>query len=84
MTWHNANSGNRDDLAEVYIDGIRRGWLEGYRAEIGLGQRYRGTMDDLLILDARPSDPRRPPWKSPGGDDLEAKRRVIEHPTPLI
>lgn len=60
-TWHNANSGKEDGLAEVYIDGTRRGWMEGYRHSvtwrteemtIGLGQRYAGKIDEVLILAA--------------------------------
>ena len=60
-TWRNANSGSEDGLAAVYIDGIRRGWMAGYQHQvtwniaeltIGLGQRYSGKMDELLILDA--------------------------------
>jgi len=59
-TWHNANSGHDDGMAEVYIDGVRRGWMAGYQHSvtwdidaltIGLGQRYSGKMDELLILD---------------------------------
>ena len=60
-TWHNANSGEKNGLAEVYIDGVRRGWMEGYEHKvtwnieeltIGLGQRYAGKIDEVLILDA--------------------------------
>ena len=59
-TWRNANSGRADGLAEVYIDGVRRGWMEGYEHKltwnpeemtIGLGQRYTGKIDEVLILD---------------------------------
>ena len=59
-TWRNANSGKADGVAEVYIDGVRRGWMEGYEHRvtwvieemtIGLGQRYTGKIDELLILD---------------------------------
>ena len=60
-TWRNANSGVKNGLAEVYIDGLRRGWMEGYEHKvswnveeltIGLGQRYAGKIDEVLILDA--------------------------------
>ncbi len=60
-TWRNANSGREDGSAEVYIDGVRRGWMEGYshrvtwdieEMTIGLGQRYSGKVDEVLILDA--------------------------------
>ena len=60
-TWENANSGQKDGGARVYIDGVLRGWMEGYEHRvtweidnmtIGLGQRYAGEMDELLILDA--------------------------------
>ncbi len=60
-TWRNANSGRPDGIAEVYIDGVRRGWMEGYEHRvtwdidaltIGLGQRYAGGIDEALILDA--------------------------------
>jgi hypothetical protein len=59
-TWENANSGLDDGRCEVYIDGVRRGWMEGYghrvtwsieEMTIGLGQRYAGIMDEVLILD---------------------------------
>ena len=59
-TWRNINSGKTDCTAEVYIDGVRRGWMVGFEhhltwemAEmtIGLGQRYAGLIDELLILD---------------------------------
>lgn len=59
-TWQNANSGNEDGQAEVYIDGVRRGWMSHYQHQvtwdiddmtIGLGQRYSGIIDDVLILD---------------------------------
>ena len=59
-TWRNANSGGEDGAAAVYIDGVCRGWMEGYRHQlswdmeeltIGLGQRYAGRIDELLILD---------------------------------
>ena len=60
-TWRNANSGRADGGAELWIDGVRRGWMEGYEHRvtwdvesltIGLGQRFAGHVDDLLILDA--------------------------------
>ena len=60
-TWRNANSGAEDGAAEVYIDGVRRGWMSGYahrvtwaieEMTIGLGQRYEGLIDEVLILDA--------------------------------
>lgn len=60
-TWHNANSGEKNGMAEIYIDGVRRAWMEGYEHRvtwdidaltIGLGQRYAGVIDELLILDA--------------------------------
>ena len=60
FTWRNANSGRQDGRAEVYIDGLRRGWMQGYQHQvswdtaamtIGLGQRYAGLMDEVLILD---------------------------------
>ena len=59
-TWENANSGRADGRCSVYIDGVRRGWMEGYghrvtwspeEMTIGLGQRYAGKMDEVLILD---------------------------------
>jgi len=59
-TWENANSGQEDGRCSVYIDGVRRGWMEGYEHRvtwsieemtIGLGQRYAGKIDELLILD---------------------------------
>ena len=49
-----------DGLAEVYIDGVRRGWMQGYEHKltwnpeemtINLGQRYTGKIDEVLILD---------------------------------
>lgn len=60
-TWQNANSGHDDGRAAVYIDGVCRGTMAGYRHDltwdidaltIGLGQRYVGAIDELLILDA--------------------------------
>ena len=59
-TWRNVNSGQDDGAAAVYIDGVRRGWMEGYRHQvtwevatlrIGLGQRYAGLIDEVVILD---------------------------------
>jgi hypothetical protein len=59
-TWRNVNTGRGDGAAALYIDGVRRGWMEGYRHQltwdiatlrIGLGQRYAGLLDELLILD---------------------------------
>lgn len=59
-TWRNANSGEQNGAAALYIDGIRRAWMQGYQHQlswnldqlrIGLGQRYVGAMNDLLILD---------------------------------
>lgn len=59
-TWRNANSGREDGAAEVYVDGALRGWMAGYRHRvtweisemtIGLGQRYSGGIDEVLILD---------------------------------
>ena len=59
-TWRNANSGQEDGAAAVYIHGVRRGWMEGYRHQltwdtdeltIGLGQRHSGKLDEVLILD---------------------------------
>ena len=60
-TWRNANSGHTDGVAELWIDGVRRSWMEGYEHRvtwdvdtltIGLGQRFAGAIDDVLILDA--------------------------------
>jgi hypothetical protein len=59
-TWRGANSGRADGLAEVWIDGVRRGWMEGYEHRvtwdideltIGLGQRFSGRIDEVLILE---------------------------------
>ena len=58
--WRNANSIDANGSAKVYIDGVLRGWVEGYEHRvtwdvsgmtIGLGQRYSGKIDELLILD---------------------------------
>ena len=60
-TWRNANSGRKDGAAALYIDGTLRGSMDGYAHQlswnideltIGLGQRYVGMIDELLILDA--------------------------------
>jgi concanavalin A-like lectin/glucanase superfamily protein len=59
-TWRNVNTGREDGAAALYVDGALRGWMEGYRHQvtwevgalrIGLGQRYAGLLDELLILD---------------------------------
>ena len=59
-TWHNANSGKENGSAALYVDGALRGWMKGYAHQltwdidaltIGLGQRYVGAIDELLILD---------------------------------
>lgn len=59
-TWKNTNSGRDDGVAAVYIDGVCRATMTGYRHDltwdvdaltIGLGQRYVGAIDELLILD---------------------------------
>ena len=59
-TFSGANSGASDAAAALYIDGRLRGWITGYRhaltwnvpeLRIGLGQRYVGRIDELLILD---------------------------------
>lgn len=58
--WRNANSGRADGSAALYIDGQLRGTMDGYEHQltwnldeltIGLGQRYVGVLDELLILD---------------------------------
>ena len=60
-TFQNANSGSEDGQAVLYIDGRPRATMAGYRhnltwdpdaVSIGLGQRYVGSIDELLILDA--------------------------------
>ena len=66
-TWRNANSGRKDCIAEVYLDGVRRGWTEGFEhrltwntaeMNIGLGQRFAGLIDEVLLLDvALPASP---------------------------
>ncbi len=59
-TWRNFNSGRNDAAAEVYIDEVRRGWMEGFEhrltwdlagMKIGLGQRFAGLLDELIVLD---------------------------------
>jgi hypothetical protein len=59
-TWRNVNSGQSDGAATLYVDGVRRGWMEGYQHQltwqmsalrIGLGQRFAGLLDELVILD---------------------------------
>ncbi len=60
-TFSNANSDRPDGQARVYVDGRLRAWMDGYehrltweidKLKIGLGQRYAGAIDELLILDA--------------------------------
>ena len=60
-TWKNTNSGRADAAAALYIDGVLRGTMAGYQHDlswqidertIGLGQRYTGGIDEVLILDA--------------------------------
>jgi hypothetical protein len=59
-TWKNVNTGRADGSARIYIDGVLRGTMDGYehrlswdldQLTIGLGQRYVGAIDELLILD---------------------------------
>lgn len=60
-TWRNANGGDGEASAALYIDGVLRGWTEGFTHRltweqpedmtISLGQRYAGGLDELLILD---------------------------------
>ena len=59
-TFGNVNSGKQDGFAALYIDGVRRATMEGYRHSltwnidgmtIGLGQRFAGNIDEFLILD---------------------------------
>jgi hypothetical protein len=59
-TFAGVNSGADNAVAEIYIDGQRRGWMRGYQHRltwdidemtIGLGQRFAGAIDELLILD---------------------------------
>jgi len=60
-TWRNANSGSANGSAALYVDGRLRGTMQGYEHRltwdlkdltIGLGQRFVGKIDELLILDA--------------------------------
>ena len=67
-TFRQVNSGSADGSAAVYVDGRRRAWSEGYehsvswppaeleKMTIGLGQRYAGKMNELLILDRALND----------------------------
>ena len=59
-TFQNANSNAGDARAALYIDGQLRATMAGYQHTltwdieslgVGLGQRYVGSIDDLLILD---------------------------------
>jgi len=59
-TWRNANSGRDDGSSALYIDGVLRTTMDGYRHQltwdfdnlsIDLGQRFVGGIDELLILD---------------------------------
>jgi hypothetical protein len=59
-TFQNVNSRNEDGSAALYIDGVQRSTMNGYRHDltwqtdkmtIGLGQRFVGDIDELLILD---------------------------------
>ena len=59
-TFRNVNTGREDGSAAVYLDGRLRATMDGYQhsvtwdveaLSIGLGQRYVGGLDDLLILD---------------------------------
>jgi len=60
-TWQRSNGAEGSTSAHVYIDGIRRGWAEGFthrltwenmeEMTIALGQRYVGGIDEVLILD---------------------------------
>ena len=59
-TWRNVNTGQNNGAAALYIDGVRHGWLAGYQHQltweidtlrIGLGQRFVGKINELLILD---------------------------------
>ncbi len=59
-TFRHANSGRANGSAAVYIDGVCRGTMAGYEhrfrwqteeMRIGLGQRYVGAIDELLILE---------------------------------
>ena len=64
-TWRNANSGRKDGAAALYIDGRLRGTMQGYghrltwdvdQLVIGLGQRYVGRIDELLVTDIALTD----------------------------
>jgi hypothetical protein len=59
-TFQNANSGQPNAHAVIYIDGKPRGSMSNYEHRLtwnldnltlGLGQRYVGNIDELLILD---------------------------------
>lgn len=59
-TWMNSNSGEANGAAALYVDGRLRGTMNGYThrvtwdiagMKIGLGQRYVGAIDEVLILD---------------------------------
>jgi hypothetical protein len=59
-TFGNVNSGEENGTARLYIDGQLRCTMDGYAHKltwkmdeltIGLGQRYVGSIDELLILD---------------------------------
>lgn len=61
-TFGNVNSGCKDGTASLYVDGVLRATMDGYAHQlsweietmkIGLGQRYVGAIDELLILDTR-------------------------------
>jgi len=58
-TWEGMNGGEGAGVSAVYLDGVRRAWMSGYThrvtwdldaLRIGLGQRYVGEIEDLLIL----------------------------------
>eukprot|EP01043_Picozoa_sp_COSAG02_P055780 COSAG02_NODE_6525_length_3519_cov_3.419298_3_plen_92_part_00 len=63
VTFRQVNSGSADGSAAVFIDGRRRAWSKDHehsvswppealsKMTIGLGQRYAGKMNELLILD---------------------------------
>jgi hypothetical protein len=60
-TWQGSNADERGTRAHLYIDGVLRGWAEGFthrftwenmeEMTIALGQRYVGGIDEVLILD---------------------------------
>lgn len=59
-TWENVNSGAANGRAALYLDGVRRSWMEGYahrltwnpaKLRMGFGQRFVGEMSEVLILD---------------------------------